>query len=104
MAEMELYDLKVTVDRIEGRSVCGMQIGDYFELKNSSELRIPEGKHFCIYAIQSILPFLPAKQRTLLEGDWLLSDSEFACPDPEDRLIMRVERTNLVTLDSTMLT
>ena len=28
----ELYDLRVTVDRIEGRSVCGLEVGDYFEL------------------------------------------------------------------------
>ncbi len=104
MAEMELFDLRVVVDRIEGRSVCGMRVGDFFELKNSSELRIPVDKHFCIYALQSVLPFLPAKQRTLIEGDWLSSDAEFACPDPEERLVMRVERTNSVTLDSDLLT
>src|SRR5207248_7842911 len=28
---MELYDLRVTVERIEGRSVCGLEVGDYFE-------------------------------------------------------------------------
>ena len=104
MAEMELFVLKVVVDRIEGRSVCGMQVGDYFELKNSSELKIPDGKRFCIYALQSVLPFLPAKQRYLADGDWLSNDMEFACPDPEERLIMRVERTNSVTLDSDLLT
>lgn len=104
MAQMDLFDLKVVVDRIEGRSVCGMQVGDFFELQNSSELRIPEGKHFCIYALQSVLPFLAAKQRTLLEGDWLNRDTEFACPDPEEKLIMRVERTKSVTLESDLLT
>ncbi len=28
MTEMRLYDLRVTVERIEGRSVCGLQVGD----------------------------------------------------------------------------
>ena len=42
----ELYDLRVTVERIEGRSVCGLQVGDYFELTESSRLRIPAGRHF----------------------------------------------------------
>ena len=28
----ELYDLRVTVTAIEGRSVCSMQVGDYFDL------------------------------------------------------------------------
>ena len=62
---MELYDLRVTVERIEGRSVCGLRVGDWFELTESSRLRIPEGRHFCIYALQAVLPLLPAKQRRL---------------------------------------
>lgn len=91
-ASVELYDLRVTVDRIEGRSVCGMAVGDCFELTRSSELRLPGGGHFCVYALQSVLPLLPAKQRSLAEGDWLEHDSLVACPDPEERLIMRIER------------
>ena len=55
-----LYDLRVTVERVEGRSVCGLQPGDYFELTESSRLRIPAGKHFCVYALQSVLPLLAA--------------------------------------------
>lgn len=88
----ELYDLRVTVDRIEGRSVCGMRAGDFFELRNSAELTIPAGRHFCVYALQAVLPLLPAKQRQLPAGDWLEQDSLVCCPDPEERLIMRVER------------
>ncbi len=94
MAEFEIYDLRVVVDSIEGRSVCGMQVGDYFELVESSRLCIPEGKHFCIYALSAVLPLLPAKQRLLGEHDWLEKDVFVACPDPEERLIMRIERTN----------
>ncbi len=63
--QTDLYDLRVTVERIEGRSVCGLSVGDYFELTESSRLRIPAGKHFCIYALQSVLPFLAAKEREL---------------------------------------
>ncbi|MBN2470104.1 MAG: TIGR04076 family protein, partial [Anaerolineae bacterium] len=61
----ELYDLRVTVHAIEGRSVCGMQVGDYFEVTESSKLRIPPGRHFCIYALSAVLPLLAAKQREL---------------------------------------
>lgn len=101
---MELFDLRVVVDRIEGRSVCGMQVGDYFELTNSAEVRIPKGKHFCIYAMQAVAPLLPAKQRQLPAGDWLEKDSFVACPDPEERLIMKIERTRKVSLNSEDLT
>lgn len=100
----ELYDLRVTVVAIEGRSVCGLQIGDYFELTESSRLRIPAEKHFCVYALSSVLPLLAAKQRQLAAGDWLERDSLVACPDPDERLIMRIERIARRTLDSDELT
>ena len=100
----ELYDLRVTVERIEGRSVCGLEVGDYFELTESSRLRIPAGKHFCIYALQSVLPFLAAKQRELAAGDWLAQDTLFACPDPEEGLVMRVERIGRRSMSTSELT
>ena len=93
MTEMRLYDLRVTVERIEGRSVCGLEVGDYFEVTESNRIRIPEGKHFCMYALQSVLPLLPAKQRRLPDSDWLEQDSLVSCPDPDERVVMRIERT-----------
>jgi uncharacterized repeat protein (TIGR04076 family) len=90
--ETHLFDLRVTVDRIEGRSVCGLRVGDYFELTHSSQLRLPAGRHFCIFALQAVLPLLPAKQRQLPASDWLERDSLVCCPDPDERVIMRIER------------
>lgn len=100
----ELYDLRVTVVAIEGRSVCGLQVGDYFDLTESSRVRIPTGKHFCLYALSSVLPLLAAKQRALAANDWLERDSLVACPDPDERLIMKIERIGKQTLDSDDLT
>ncbi|HVU12930.1 MAG TPA: TIGR04076 family protein [Phototrophicaceae bacterium] len=102
--DFELYDLRVTVVSIEGRSVCGMQIGDSFDLVESSKLKIPAGKHFCIYALNSVIPFLAAKQRELADNDWLARDSLITCPDPEERLVMKIERISKRTLDSDELT
>ena len=104
MTEMRLYDLRVTVERIEGRSVCGLRVGDYFELTESSRIRIPDGRHFCIYALQSVLPLLPAKQRQLADHDWLELDTHVACPDPDERVIMRIERIGERTLRTEDLT
>lgn len=89
----ELYDLRVVVDRIEGRSVCGLVPGDCFEVRRSSQVTLPPGGHFCLYALAAVLPLLPAKQRAVAEGDWLAHDNEVACPDPQERLVMRIERT-----------
>jgi uncharacterized repeat protein (TIGR04076 family) len=100
----ELYDLRVTVERIEGRSVCGLQVGDYFELTESSRVRIPDGKHFCMFALSAVLPLLPAKQRDLPTGDWLEQDSLVCCPDPDERVIMRIERIGRRRLETSELT
>jgi uncharacterized repeat protein (TIGR04076 family) len=91
-ATSALYDLRVTVERIEGRSTCGLAPGDYFELTESSRLRIPEGRHFCVFALAAVIPLLIAKERKLPAGDWLEQETFVACPDPEERLIMRIER------------
>jgi uncharacterized repeat protein (TIGR04076 family) len=87
-----LYDLRVTVERVEGRSVCGLQVGDYFEVGKSSQIRIPDGRHFCMFALAAVLPLLAAKQRKQDPGDWIEQDSLVMCPDPEERLVMRIER------------
>ena len=103
-SETVLHDLRVVVDRIEGRSVCGLAVGDFFDVTHSSQLRIPPGGHFCLYALAAVLPLLPAKQRTLTAGDWLARDSFVACPDPDERLVMRIERTGVSRLDPRELT
>jgi uncharacterized repeat protein (TIGR04076 family) len=61
----------------------GLAVGDYFELTDSSRVRIPDGKHFCLYALSAILPLLPAKQRLFAENDWLERDTLVAAPTPK---------------------
>jgi uncharacterized repeat protein (TIGR04076 family) len=57
-----------------------------------------------MYALASILPLLPAKQRQMAADDWLEQDSLVACPDPEERLVMKIERIRKVTLNASDLT
>ncbi len=103
-SSFSLYNLRVTVTEIRGRSVCGMKVGDWFELRNSAQLILPEGRHFCIYALGAVLPLLAAKQRELDENDWLASDSTVVCPDPDEGLVMRIERLEKVELVKNELT
>ncbi len=86
------------VESVEGRATCGLDVGDYFEVTGSSRVRIPSGKHFCMFALAAVLPLLPAKQRQLEAGDWLERDCLVACPDPDERLVMRIERIGRRTL------
>jgi len=82
-------DLHITVERIEGRCLEGMCVGRTALLQGSS-LYLPEP--FCLYAMQAVLPLLPAMQRPLAPGDWMASENEVLCPDPLGNVILRIER------------
>lgn len=86
----KVRSLRVVVDEIRGRCTSGLTPGDYFRLEGC-RFSLPAGRHFCLYALQAVLPFLAAKQRHLEEGDWLKSDERFVCPDPAGNVILRVE-------------
>ncbi|HET6316810.1 MAG TPA: TIGR04076 family protein [Chloroflexota bacterium] len=85
-----LYDLRVVVDAISGTCTCGLQVGDAFELRGGTLTTSQSG--FCVFALQSTLPLLPAKQRPLQPNDWMATDSRIHCPDPACGTILRVER------------
>jgi uncharacterized repeat protein (TIGR04076 family) len=89
--EFELYDLAVIVEEIEGRCTCNMHVGDKFYLR-SGKISLPDGADFCLYALQSVIPLLPAKQRQNRPADWMETDTRVVCPDPACRLTMRVDR------------
>jgi uncharacterized repeat protein (TIGR04076 family) len=87
----ELFDLRIVVDAITGHCTCGLQVGDAFDLRGGTLSTTDRG--FCLYALQSTLPLLPAKQRPLQPNDWMATDSRIHCPDPACGTVMRVERT-----------
>ncbi len=79
--EFSLWDLRVEVVAGEKEMVCSHRVGDYFELSGES-LSFPSGQTFPIYALAALLPLLPAKQRDTHPHDWMTTDSDVACPDP----------------------
>ena len=89
----ELYDLKVeVVAPPDSRVYCGAKVGDYFELKGEM-LHLPPGQGFSIYSLAALLPLLPAKQRPTHPNDWMSTDAEVACPDPNCPTRFRITRT-----------
>jgi uncharacterized repeat protein (TIGR04076 family) len=88
----ELYDLRVRIEQIRGRCTCEHQIGDSFEAIGG-KLRLPPGQGFCLYALQSAMPLLPAKQRLTDPNDWMSTDARVVCPDPFCGVVMLIERT-----------
>ena len=88
----ELYDLRVEVVAPEGAKLyCGAKVGDYFELKGEM-LYLPAGQGISIYSLASVLPLLAAKQRETHPHDWMTSDADIACADPNCPSRLRITR------------
>lgn len=91
----ELYDLRVEVVAPPGGPIyCGAKVGDHFELRGEM-LYLPPGQGFSIYSLAAVLPLLAAKQRPAHRNDWMTTDAEVACPDPNCSTRIRVTRTGL---------
>jgi uncharacterized repeat protein (TIGR04076 family) len=89
----ELFDLRVEVVGPPGQAIyCGARLGDYFDLQGEL-LMLPAGQGFSIYSLAALLPLLPAKQRVTDPQDWMSSDAEVACPDPNCPTRFRITRT-----------
>ena len=84
--------LIVKVDSV-GSSYCAHKVGDFFEVENDT-IKIPDGKHVCIWSLSSLLPFLSACQRSD-EGkaDWLFTVEYIHCPDPNGKVVWKIEKT-----------
>ena len=88
----ELYDLRVEVVAPEGaRLYCGAAVGDFFELRGEM-LHLPPGQGMSIYSLAAVLPLLAAKQRGTHPNDWMSTDAEIACPDPNCPSRLRITR------------
>lgn len=91
-ASFELYDLRVEVVAPEGAHLwCGAKPGDWFELRGEM-LTLPPGQGFSVYSLAALLPLLPAKQRATDPADWMSTDAEVACPDPNCPSRFRITR------------
>ncbi len=89
----ELYDLRVEVTAPPAAKIyCGAEPGDFFELRGEM-LHLPPGQGFSLYALAALLPLLPAKQRPSDANDWMTTDAEVACPDPNCPTRFRITRT-----------
>ena len=91
-----MYALKVTVSKVMGTCTADppMKRGDYFSVRDG-DIRIPKGGYVCMWALQSMLPVIPLKERKILKGpdeDWVWRVHHVQCPDPEGRVIFKIEK------------
>ncbi|KAI9741718.1 MAG: hypothetical protein M1834_000103 [Cirrosporium novae-zelandiae] len=85
-----LYDLRVDVICPPNTvTLCGAKPGDHFNLEGEL-LHLPPGQG-------AVLPLLAAKQRVTHPNDWMTTDAEVACPDPNCKSKLRITRTGIRT-------
>jgi uncharacterized repeat protein (TIGR04076 family) len=80
-----MKELKVEVLEIKERCGARLKVGDVFYVRGEGLLEVPAGKKVCLYALNSLFPFLSAKQRQdeLPEDDWIAETEVLSCPDPK---------------------
>ena len=86
-----LYDLKVETRKGRRPFVCSHRAGDSF-LVVGENLLFPAGATFSMYSLSAHLPLLPAKQRPTHANDWMTTDTDIACPDPNCGALFRITR------------
>lgn len=89
----ELFDLAVEiVRRPGGEFVCGHREGLTFRVVGE-DLVFEQPARFSMYALAALIPYLPAKQRPTDANDWMTTDADIACPDPNCGALFRITRT-----------
>ncbi len=96
-----MYELRVRVTEILGHCPARqpIRVGDSFTVQNGN-LHIPgDDQYICLWALQSIMSLLPAKESSVVEekdGKWRCLTHDVQCPDPEGGVIFKVERRDRV--------
>jgi len=90
--ELIMTKIKVIVEKINGYCNLPMLIGDYFYVIDS-KIIAPEGKHICLWALQSMMPIFPilTVKDKLDENHWVKKTQLFSCPDPKGLVQYRIE-------------
>lgn len=80
-----MRDLKVEVIDVKQRCGARHRVGDKFYIRGGGTLELEKGKRACLYALNSLFPFLAAKQREdeLPHDDWIAETDILCCPDPK---------------------
>lgn len=100
-----LYDLRVETTLGDRTAVCRHVEGESFRVEGEL-LVFDDAQQISMYALAALLPLLPVKQRDTSPHDWISTDAEIACPDPncggrfliirgEKRMFSHAETTGL---------
>jgi uncharacterized repeat protein (TIGR04076 family) len=88
-----MRELKVEVVDVKERCGAKHKPGDEFFIRGEGTIEIPSGKKVCVFALNSLFPFLTTKQREdeLPHDDWVAETETLCCPDPKG-VVFRITR------------
>lgn len=80
-----MKELKIEVVGVKERCGAKHKVGDIFFIRGEGTIEIPDNKKVCVYALNSLFPFLTTKQREdeLTHDDWVAETETLCCPDPK---------------------
>lgn len=93
----QLYDLEVIVVGEPQTFVCSHKPGLAFRVVGENLVFNADQPQFSQYALATLLPLLPAKQRQTHPNDWMSTDELIACPDPHCGARFQIKRTTKTT-------
>ena len=87
-----MKELKVVVEQVIDHCGAKLKPGDTFYVTGKGKLMIPDNKEICMFAIQSLIPFLVSKQFEVeIKGEKYIEEMEkLCCPDPGG-VVFRIE-------------
>ena len=76
---------KIEVMGIKERCGARHKVNDVFYIRGEGTIEIPNRKRVCLFALNSLFPFLTTKQREdeLPHDDWIAETEILCCPDPK---------------------
>ncbi len=93
-----LKNLIVSVEGDASTFVCSHAPGEAFRVVGEN-LVFDRGRAFSMYALATLLPLLPAKQRPTDANDWMTTDEFIACPDPHCGAKFKIVRSGTTDFD-----
>ncbi len=77
-----MKELKVVVEQVVDHCGAKLKPGDTFYVTGKGKIMIPDGKEFCMFALQSLIPFLINRQLDIKVDKYIVDMNRLCCPDP----------------------
>ncbi|HTE21767.1 MAG TPA: TIGR04076 family protein [Candidatus Limnocylindria bacterium] len=101
--DFTLSNLVVSIEGNPNTFVCSHKSGEAFRVVGEN-LIFDKNHSFSMYALATLLPFLPAKQRKTDKTDWMTTDELIACPDPNCGAKFKITRKGTTTFSHSEVT